>query len=130
MARIYLDEDVSENVERALSVFGHAIRHARKEPEMLSATDSAQLLAAYRFASIFVTHNRSDFRVLHDAWRRWTITWKLDRHHRGILIIPQRVSFDVTARAVHEIIAGGPTLQDEMYEWTVTGGWRHHPYRP
>jgi hypothetical protein len=48
-----------------------------------------QLLNAAQRGLIFVTHNRTDFELLHDAWRLWSTVWNVPPAHAGILIIRQ-----------------------------------------
>jgi hypothetical protein len=50
---------------------------------------AVQLLAAALEArSVFVTHDRGQFALLHERWQAWTAGWDLaDARHPGILVI-------------------------------------------
>jgi Domain of unknown function (DUF5615) len=50
--------------------------------------DDAQLLATVRSDRVFVTHNRADFKLLHDAWLTWPAAFGLALpSHPGILVL-------------------------------------------
>ena len=130
MAGFYLDEDVSESVSRELVRRGIDVRHARREPGMQGATDPTQLLVAVRDGRCMVTHNRKDFFLLHDAWRRWTGDFGLTLPHAGIVLLPQRVDAIAVADALALLVDKDTIFTNELYAWHPVEGWRHHPYRP
>ncbi len=84
MASIYLDHNVARDVATALRLNGHDVRTAR-EIHTENVGDDEHLALAYQNRWIFITHNISDFELLHDGWRRWSRLWGLNVLHPGIL---------------------------------------------
>lgn len=81
-------------------------------------------------AATFVSHNAKDFRLLHDAWLRWSAAWGVARSHGGILIVPQGVSAPILGAAISSLLAAVPSVVDACYVWHSTNGWRQHLVRP
>lgn len=129
LARFYLDHDVSRQTAEALRHLGHDVVTVR-ELERERAPDERHLFSAHEQDRILVSHNEADFVLLHGAWLMLSVAWKIDRPHRGILIIPQwspaRSQWDAV-RVAHEIsrfVQSRPVLRNEMYvlrgsAWTV-----------
>jgi hypothetical protein len=128
MSDVYIDADVTIAIIAALQSLGHSVRHARRDPQMAEAPDGKQLWLAANRGDVLVTHNRTDFRLLHDAWRRWSTGWGVKAPRGGILIVPQRTPIEILAGAIHEQLA--VMIENELFEWVRGRGWRHHPYRP
>jgi predicted nuclease of predicted toxin-antitoxin system len=70
VARLYLDHNVASSLALLLEVAGHDVVTTRVTGEA-RATDDALLLSSVRASRVFITHNRKDFRLLHDAWTIW-----------------------------------------------------------
>jgi hypothetical protein len=126
MARLYLDH----NVQAGLIALGHMAVLTRDQPNMVEASDGHQLLFAAQVGATLLTHDRKDFPNLHDAWRRWQVAWGCGPDHAGIFILDQRVPPDTLVKVVHELITSGQPLTNELYRWTIAGGWQHVPYEP
>ena len=89
MASFYLDNDVSIRLARLLLKSGH-LAFAAKDLGFSAATDNEHLLVAVRNDWILVTHNRTDFTLLHDAWGSWPLALGLELPlHPGILALGQ-----------------------------------------
>lgn len=69
MAHLYLDHDVSLRLAAWLRAAGQDVITAR-DAGLAQATDDEQLLTAAGQRRVFLTHNRKDYVLLHDAWRR------------------------------------------------------------
>ena len=90
---------------------------------MERARDQRVLLASAQTGRTVVTHNRKDFRLLHDAWRDWSAAWGVVAQHSGILIVAE-VPAPVLAEELDRFLAGGPTVENQLYEWGRISGWR------
>lgn len=123
MADVYLDSDVGVELARALSDHGHTARLAATEG-MRDAGDPAQLLHAAERGWVLISHNKKDFRDLHDAWLRWAGAWGALRNHAGILILEQVYPIASIAPGLSQFLHDHQSLQNQLYEWTQGGGWR------
>lgn len=94
MAELYLDSNVAIEVADWLQASGHVAATAR-ELRRENDSDDEHLLAASQYGYIFVTHNESDFVLLHDAWIRWAAAWHISHRHAGILIVPQGTKYGI-----------------------------------
>lgn len=130
MARFYIDNDVPVQLAEELQAWGHVALHTRDQPGMNVARDSHQFFFAVQGDYVLVVHNRKDFVLLHDAWRRWMGAWCGDRAHPGILIVPQHVPAATLAQAIHDHVTSGVTLTNQLYEWSPAAGWRQRPFQP
>ena len=89
MAGIYTDNDVPLRVAPLLRARGHGVTPTRDLGRSAALDDDQLLLAAQRGWTL-VTHNRKDYELLHDAWRRWFSAFAVAATHAGILILPHR----------------------------------------
>jgi Domain of unknown function (DUF5615) len=120
VARFYLDHDVSLRLALLLRAAGHDTTTAQ-EAGLSHASDDAQLLAAAQQQRILVTHNRKDYVLLHDAWRRWPVAWgTLAPPHAGILVLDHRPERELAA-AVETFIAAVHHDPANLLCW-----WRPH----
>lgn len=102
-------------------------------------TDDAQLLASARSDRVFITHNRRDFRLLHDAWLTWPAAFGVVLPpHPGILVLDD-APYDDLARVLVAFLVGTPPerLASEIFWWHRLDGWRRpaiegrwEPYAP
>jgi len=88
LAAFYIDNDISRRLAELLAMQGHDAISAR-DLGLQSASDGQQLLVAAQRGRIFVTNNREDYMLLHDAWLRWTEAWHVPERHSGIMVVPQ-----------------------------------------
>ena len=88
MANVLTDHDVAVEIARRLQRAGHQAVTAR-DLGLSRASDAELLLIAAKRGSVLVTHNGSDFAMLHDGWLRWSADWNVRAHHAGILVLPQ-----------------------------------------
>src|SRR4051812_1845872 len=86
MARFYLDEDVPVALSAILTANGHPTT-TTVQAGNLHIWDADQLLYATEHDLILVTHNRGDYRALHEGWVRWSQQWQVEKVHSGILIL-------------------------------------------
>ena len=121
MAHFYLDENIPIQVARELPHWGHHGITVRDQGLLRAGDDEHLLLAAQR-GWIFVTRNRDDFILLHNAWQRWTRAWQVQEQHAGILITPHEWVAAQTALEVHQFVQTGLPLQNQIYEWRQ-GRW-------
>jgi hypothetical protein len=128
VADLYLDHNVAAQLAELLHARGHTAQTVGSFG-LATASDDALLLRAAQDACIFVTHNWSDFRLLHDAWRRWSAAWAITATHAGVLVILTRPVWD-TQRAAEEIDRlltalpdTGHTVTNQLYRWHRDRGW-------
>lgn len=125
----YFDHNVSQPLASLLRDAGHTITTAR-EVGLDAAKDERHLLFAAERQWTFCTTNKKDFRLLHDAWLRWSRAWNVTSHHAGIVIFPN--AWDAT-RAMQELeafIALDLSLTNALYEWQSRDGWQRRPLPP
>ncbi len=128
MADLYLDHNVAAQLADLLQARGHTVQTVGSLG-LAAASDDALLLLAAQDARIFVTHNWSDFRLLHDAWQRWSAAWGIAATHAGVLVIPTRPVWD-THRAAEEIDRllttppeTGHIVTNQLYRWHRDREW-------
>ena len=102
-------------------------------------TDDALLLTSTQAGRVFITHNRDDFRMLHDAWVTWPAAFGMAfPAHPGILILDQG-SVETLARIVIDMLAQLPPerVANGIFWWHRHDGWRQpvagatwEPYQP
>lgn len=126
MARFHLDHNVSQKIAPLLRTAGHDVVTAR-ELRMESAGDEEHLLIAAKSGRILVTYNVKDFRLLHDAWQRWSRDWGVIRHHAGILIIPDNWLAPYAVWQLDAFVQATPSISNELHEWNQI--WRHRTAR-
>ena len=134
MARLYLDSDVSIRLAPLLRAAGHDAVTTAELGQRL-ATDDEQLLFAVRQDRAVVTHNRKDFLLLHDAWRRWPpAVGAVFPQHAGIIVLDHRLDPEL-APVLTAFLASAAPLTGALYWWRIGGGWqrrgerRWEPYR-
>jgi hypothetical protein len=129
MASIYFDENMSLLLEMLLRVRGYAVFSTVSE-RRLGSPDPHQLLFAAEHGWILVTHNRRDYRLLHDAWHLWSHAWNTNRRHSGILVLDQVPGQPVEemAELIHELVHdASASLSNGLYDWRLATGWRRFP---
>ena len=135
---MYLDHNVARGVGVLLDADGHDVIASRDiNTERLS--DDVLLLTTVRLSRIFVTHNRTDFRMLHDAWVTWPVAFgPALPPHPGILVLdsaaPEMLA-SVIANFLDE--AHPEDLPNTVFWWHHRDGWDRsingspwEPYRP
>lgn len=125
MSSFYLDEDIPMILADLLRVQGHTATTTRDE-ERLGNADPAQLLFAADSAMTFVTHNRTDFARLHEAWLTWAHGWGATRCHAGIIVLgrvrrkpPEEYAAHI-GDLLHELRR---PLVDAFFRWHPVSGW-------
>ena len=121
MARFHLDHNVSQKIAPLLRTGGHDVVTAR-ELRMEASGDEVHLLAAAKSDRILITYNVKDFRLLHDAWQRWSQDWNVTRRHAGILIIPDSWLAPHATEQLDAFVQAVPSVVNELHEWNQT--WR------
>jgi hypothetical protein len=126
MAAFYVDNDVSDHLIPLLRASGH---HVASTPDLgyARATDEQQLLTAFQMGRILLTHNASDFVLLHRAWRRWPIALGVNwPPHPGILVLPQPPGMTIarSARELGKFVRSSRPIANELYRLTTAGRWQ------
>lgn len=127
-----LDEDVSHAVASLLRSHGVDADSAR-ELSRLGLSDVQVVLLAAEGRQTLVTHNRKDFRTLHEAWVAWRSRWAIEveqvvgsrvnlSQHSGILITPHLPNHDL-ARILEEFEHTAASIDDRLFAWTQLRGW-------
>jgi predicted nuclease of predicted toxin-antitoxin system len=117
MASLYLDADVPLRLAGLLTSNGHPTRTTQDE-DRKTAGDDEQLLYAARQGWVLITHNKDDFLLLHDAWRRWGMV----PSHAGILLMEQAPA-DELAPAILALLGTNRALADELWGWNRRDAW-------
>ncbi len=113
MADFYIDADVSAALAPGLEFWGHIARTAY-DLGLRHNSDDQHLLLAAQNSWIFVTCNRRDFILLHDACVRWTVAWQMPVQHAGILVVPQEPPMPL-ARDIDRFMQASPALANQLY---------------
>jgi hypothetical protein len=123
VASFYTDHDVALQLAMLLRQHGHMAFTAR-DIGLERAGDHEHLLTAAQRGWILVTHNRQDFFLLHDAWRRWFPVFNVSAVHAGILVLPHGLPSQTVQRLEDFLLSGLP-LSNELYVWRPMSGWTH-----
>ena len=125
MADIYLDHNVSSELVLHRDVAGHDVATTRVTGEA-RASDDVLLLASVRANRLFITHNRADFRLLHDAWTTWPAAFGLKLPpHPGILVLDTSPPVTLAIVITEFLDAVSPErLGNAMFWWHHLDGWR------
>jgi hypothetical protein len=118
----YLDDGVAQQLADELVVLGHTATTSQAEGQKGAHDEVHFWLAAQRGWTV-ITHNREDFRMLHRAWRLWSVAIT----HAGVLIIPQTstgLAFQA-AQTIDLFLRAQPSLVNMLYEHRPSG-WRVH----
>ncbi len=125
MTALHLDHNIARDTGVFLQALGHDVSTAQRGG-LSRAGDDEHLLVAAQQGRVVVTHNRSDFYLLHDAWRRWSDAWGINFRHAGILVMspwqPQ-----ASARELDKFLRSGVSLLNELYDWKPSRGWVRRP---
>jgi len=112
------------NIEVAdlLHQAGHSVRTTTGE-RRVGAWDPDQLAFATDRGCILITHNRRDFRTLHDAWMQWSSRWQEQQRHGGMLILDQGPLPNIIAERILAFLATAPaTLAGDTFDWFARAG--------
>ena len=127
VAPIYVDEDVDEDVARALAALGHDAISTRQAGNK-GQRDSEQLAFSGRERRVLVTCNRRDFEALHEAWRVCAREWNVSVRplHHGILVVPNEREIDIhtIAVAINDKLRSGGSVADQIWRWRPAVGWQ------
>lgn len=133
LPRFPLDENVSEQVLPALDGYGLDVV-STTQLGLKGATDPRQLLAATQLGRVVVTHNGSDFRMLHEALGLWAERWGLRDavRHAGILVIDQASGMKAAAMADvinNQLARHGEPVTNRLFAWNRRQGLVEEPPR-
>jgi len=90
-AQVYLDEDVDVLVAKLLQARGFSAL-TTQEAGCTGRTDQEQLSYAVGHERALLTHNRTDFEMLHRAYL------ESDQSHYGIILANRRPPYQLTKR--------------------------------
>ena len=113
MADLYADHNIALPLVRLLRNRHHAVIAAR-DIGLDHARDDLHLLTAAERGWVLVTHDKADFELLHDAWRRWSQAWQVGRQHAGILVVPHWAPGQM-AQEIDAFLQSGPPLANALY---------------
>jgi hypothetical protein len=130
--RIALDEGVSHPLASLLRSHGYDADSAT-ELGRLGLTDVQVLVQAVLHGQVRVTHNKKDFRMLHEAWITWRRRWTAEvvqaigvqvtlSGHAGILLVPQLPNLNL-ARIIEPFADANASLPDRLFAWNAAKGW-------
>ncbi len=119
MADFHIDEDVPVALAQEPIALGHTALTAR-DLYLTGALDAVHMQQAAFNKRILVTHNKRDFRTLHQAWT----TWFTSRPHAGILVMKQHIIFaPQMAHDINAFLTAGRDMANRIYEWKRGGRW-------
>jgi len=127
----YTDQNVSAAVARALRA-RRLDAVSTDERGNKGAGDQRQLLIATAERRAVVTHDGRDFRLLHRAWREWSVAWGVAARYRhgSIVVVPQGGQGDRempagrVADLVTELARAYDNLTGRFFVWSWRDGWR------
>jgi hypothetical protein len=125
LARLYFDHNVSRHVGPFLLTTGHDLLFTR-DPGSAQLTDDAHLLSSVRADRVLITHDRADFKMLHNAWLTWPAAFGMALPaHPGILVLDSAPP-QVLAGALSAFLASTPPerLRNVILWWHRHDGWR------
>lgn len=122
MARFFLDNDFPLGTGIELQRMGHDISSARSTNRE-HCHDEDQLLYAAAENRILVTHNRRDFVLLHDAWRRWSRAWDISEQHAGVLVLRQGNTYRQYAKHIAEYVDQLEQVANVLHLQESDGQW-------
>ncbi len=125
---LYGDHNFARPAVEFLRGFGYDVV-ASREIAYERAFDDEQLIFAARHGRVLLTHNGDDFDLLHDAWRRWSLEWGVQRSHAGILVLPQEWTHERKAREIDHFLRSGPALANQLFRWRIGTGWEMRALR-
>lgn len=128
MADFYFDHNIAVEIAHVIRSSEHTATTAG-EIGLASATDDEHLVIAAKRGAVLIMHNRKDFILLHDAWRRWSAEWNVTRRHAGILVVAQLnpTWISRTATEVVTLVETDLSLANMLYIWRPAAGWRQLP---
>lgn len=103
---------------------GYDITSAR-EQGLEQAHDPVQFLHAATHKRVLLTHNETDFLLLHEAWLLWSNAWRVVPDHSGVIALPQREHWPAhrTVDEIEQILALAPALTNLLWLWKPLRGW-------
>lgn len=128
MALLYLDEGLSVQTDRRLVTLGNEVVDARSVVRD-GTSDHLHLLIATQSGRILITHNRTDFELLHFAWQDWFSSLGPTPRpmHGGIVIVPQPplVAAQDAAELIHSFVNDlvRAPLANRLFVWGTASGW-------
>jgi len=124
LARLCLDHNVSRDLGVLLDRDGHDVVTVR-DISGDRLPDDALLLMTVRLDRIFVTHNRDDSRMLHDAWVTWPAAFGMALPlHPGIHdedAVPYQTLADLISRFLDE--TPPERLANAIFWWHRRDRW-------
>jgi hypothetical protein len=130
MAAFYCDENVDMVVAALLNEAGH-VASTTVGDGRVRAWDPDHLRYATDQRCILVTHNRRDFRTLHDAWMQWSPRWREQQPHGGMVILDQGYPATVIVTAIQNLLATmSEPIAGRTFDWFARDGGAWTQWRP
>jgi hypothetical protein len=132
-SRFALDEDVRHDLAALLRSRGWDVDSA-KELGRIGLTDPHVLARAAESGQTLITHNRDDFRALHEAWLTWRSRWEQEvagltgaavslSRHAGILILPHGFTHEL-AVILEAFEQSAVPVGERLFIWKTATGWQ------
>ena len=103
---LYIDENIAQRTVEALRVFGHDVLTLREDGKASRRhPDDAVLRDAATLGRVVVTHDRKDFRRLHEGG---------EIPHRGIVLCTQDSDPERLAANIHTALSNKETMDGEV----------------
>ena len=118
-----LDEQLTHRLIRLIEATGH-MANSVDRLGLKSLPDEDILWFAKQRDWVLVTVNAEDFKLLHRAFRRWSIA----DAHAGILVIPDQLLPSEQTRVLDVFASQQWPIANNLYEWLgdSVGGWVHY----
>jgi hypothetical protein len=123
VADFWTDHNVSQRLSPRLRLRGHDSQPIDRLG-LGQARDDELLLSAAGAARTLIMHNWKDFELLHDAWRRRSAAWGVDRVHAGIVAVPQTLPEETLSELIADFVTSRASLANELFRWKPLSGWR------
>jgi Domain of unknown function (DUF5615) len=121
-----LDEDVSYDLVGNLRDVGY-VMNSVKDSGNFGLTDARRLLWAVEHGRTMITHNRKDFRLLHEALSLWASRWGAADvlHHHGILVLPH-LPVPERVRLIDEFARERDNIDNRLFVFDRQHGWQEY----
>jgi hypothetical protein len=121
----YLDADVSPRLVPFLVSLGHTATHTRAIRRQMDS-DDRQFLYAVDLGAPIVTHNTSDYVLLHRAWGSFAAYWRVASiAHPGVVCLNHQRGVLGDEQALARLLAGEPPKFAGRAFWYDNNAWRY-----
>lgn len=126
MTDLFLDENVSERLIHPLTELDHDVVSVGGLGHK-GRVDADIPLIGTELKRVVVTHNRSHFQALHEAWILWMLTWNTRQfRHAGIIVVrsgPRTTNAEIAMGIDDGIRRETRTFENRCLGWDYRRGW-------